>query len=620
MVLLRALIGERVDAEPDAAATLAEQCARLPLALRVAAELTVAHPAMSLAELVGELADVQRRLDLLDAGGDPRTAVRSVFSWSYRHLPADAAGTFRLIGLHPGPDLDPYAAAALTDTSIERSRYLLNLLTRAHLIQLTGPGRYGLHDLLRAYATDLASDEDPEQERRAALTRLFDHYLATAAAAMDTLVPAEQHGRPRIPPSATATPSMAGPSAARTWLDVERPNLVAVSAYTATHDWPGHTTRLATTLVRYLDLGGHYSDAVVIHTHALFAARHTGDLAAEAHARGNVGLVHFQLGRYELAADYYQEALTLSRELDDRKGEARVLISLGLIYWRQGRYGPAADDFQQALTLYRELGHRIGEARALGNLGNVCWRQGLYQQAANHGQHALALFRELDDREGEARVLGNLGLAYRRQGHYELAAEYHEQALVLSRDIGDRESEADELGNLGTVYRERGDYELAAEYHHQALALFCEIDHQAGEADALGNLGLAYLRQGRSRQAAEHHQQALALFRELGDRAGEAEVLNGVGETLYATGDLQEARDQHAAALTLATEIGDRYEQARAHNGFAHAHHASGDTDQARHHWREALALYTDLGVPDADDIRAHLTALDQVGNDDSPG
>ena len=103
--LLRILIGGRVDADPAAAGTLAGQCARLPLALRVAAEFAVSHPALTLAELTGELAAEQRRLDLLDAGGDPRTAVRGVLSWSYRQLPPRAARAFRLIGLHPGPEL-----------------------------------------------------------------------------------------------------------------------------------------------------------------------------------------------------------------------------------------------------------------------------------------------------------------------------------------------------------------------------------------------------------------------------------------------------------------------------------------------------------------------------------
>jgi DNA-binding SARP family transcriptional activator len=167
VTLLRTLLGGRVVAEPAAAATLAEQCARLPLALRVAAELAASRPATPLRQIVTDLADDRRRLDLLDAGGDRHTAVRAVFSWSYRHLPAHAAQAFRLLGIYPGPDLDPQATATLFDTSLDGARQLLDLLARAHLIQPArrhpaDTGRYGMHDLLRAYATQLASAEDTD--------------------------------------------------------------------------------------------------------------------------------------------------------------------------------------------------------------------------------------------------------------------------------------------------------------------------------------------------------------------------------------------------------------------------------------------------------------------------
>ncbi len=497
VALLGALIGGRVVTEPGAAAALAGQCAWLPLALRVAAELAATRPTTPLAALVGELADQQRRLELLNAGGDPRTAVRAVFSWSYQHLPPEVRRVFRLLGLHPGTDLDPYAAAALTHTSLDQAHHLLDVLARAHLIQTTGPGGYGMHDLLRAYATQLTHTEDSEAERRAALTRLFDHYLATAAAAMDTLHPAEAYHRPRVSPTGTPTPPMTDPPAAQAWLDAERATLTTVCAHTATHGWPDHTTSLASTLFRYLDVGGHYPDALTIHTHALHVARATGNQAGEAHA----------------------------------------LISLGFVYQRQGRYQQAAEHHQQSLALSREIGDRVSEAHSLGNLGTDYQRQGRYQQAAEHLQQALALFREIGNRVGEAHLLDHFGLVYFQQGHY--------------------------------------------------------------------------------RQAVEHHQQALALFREISDRAGEAKALNGLGETHHATGQLREARIQHTAALTLATQIGERREQARSHNGLAHTHHATGELDHAHHHWRHALTLYTDLGVPDADDVHAHLTALDQATDDD---
>ena len=106
VALLTALIGDRAEADPAAARALAGLCARLPLALRVAAELAVGRPHAPLAELAAELASQPGRLEPLDAGGDPRAAVVTVFSWSYRHLPDDAARLFRLLGLHPAQHWD----------------------------------------------------------------------------------------------------------------------------------------------------------------------------------------------------------------------------------------------------------------------------------------------------------------------------------------------------------------------------------------------------------------------------------------------------------------------------------------------------------------------------------
>jgi DNA-binding SARP family transcriptional activator len=170
--LLRSLIGGRVDADPAAAQTLAVECARLPLALCAAAELAAACPAAPLAELVRQLGDRHQRLDLLDGGGDPRTALRAVFSWSYQHLDSDSARALRLLGLHPGIDIEPHAGAALMGTTVAQARRLLSVLARAHLIRPVGPARYAMNDLLRVYAAELAVGCDSgRQEATAASAR-----------------------------------------------------------------------------------------------------------------------------------------------------------------------------------------------------------------------------------------------------------------------------------------------------------------------------------------------------------------------------------------------------------------------------------------------------------------
>ncbi|WP_020673248.1 AfsR/SARP family transcriptional regulator [Amycolatopsis nigrescens] len=566
VALLGTLIDTRVATEPKAAELLAERCVRLPLALRVAAELAISRPAARLSELAGELADRGRRLELLDAGGDQRAAVRAVFSWSYQHLPPDAARAFRLFGLHPGADLDPFAAAALLRGTLDEAVRLLGILRRAHLSQATSPGRHGMHDLLRAYAIQLAQAEEPEADRRAALTRLLDHYLGTATAAIDLLHPAELEHRPEAGEPETPRPPLPGPAEAHAWLDAELPTLTIVCGYAADHGWPGHTSRLAATLFHYLD-GGSYPNALLIHGHALRAAR-------------------------------------------DRTERAQALSHLGTVFWRLGRYPAAATHLRQALALFRELGDRVGEAHALSNIGIIDERLGNYQPAAENQQRALALYSKTGDRVGAARALSNLGIIEERQGHYLSAAERLQQGRTLCRDTGYRAGEAYTLLNLGYVSMRLGHHLSAAGHFQQALTLFQELGERRGEAYALTNLGDVDERQGHYPAAIEHHVRALELFRELGERRGEAHALNGLGEALYGTGQAVDARAQHAAALKVAIGTGDSDDQAGAHTGLAKGYRATGDLGRARYHWERALALYTKLDDPEAGNIRAHLRSL----------
>lgn len=521
--LLRTLIGPRVDADPGAAGALAGQCSRLPLALRVAAEFAAARPAVSLAELEGELADQRRRLDLLKVSGDPHSAVRAVFSWSYRHLDIGTARGFRLAGVYPGPDFDPYAAAALTGTTVERAGQLLDQLAKAHLISPAGPGRYGMHDLLRAYAVDLAGVQDTGDERRVALTRLFDHYLHAAATAMDTLFPAEAGRRPRISAPASPAPPVSEKALARAWLDAERPGLVAAAAQMAEDGWSGHVIRLATILFRYLDVGGHYAEAIAIHSHARRAASQTGDRAAEADALTSLGAIDLRQGRYQQAAGHFGQALALCRQSGDRAGEARALGNLSSLALQQGHGQEATDYIEQTLTLFREAGNRTGEGRALAQLGAIDLQRGRHRQAASHLEQALAVCRETGDRSGEAHILVDLGLAGLRQGRYAEAAGHVGDALTLCREAGDRTGEAEALNSLGEILLASGQPEQARSQHTAALGLTTQTGDEYEQARACSGVAQAYYAAGDLGRAYRYWQDALTLYVNLG--APEAEQI-----------------------------------------------------------------------------------------------
>ncbi len=535
--LLRALIGGRVDAEPAAAAVLAELCERLPLALRVAAELAAFRSDVTLAELAAEMAREHGRLHVLDADGDPRSSLRAVLSWSYRYLDSGTAQMFRLLSLHPGPSVDSYAAAALAGCAPRLASHRLGQLARAHLIQATGRDLYVMHDLLRAYASDLAAEHDGADSCRTALTRLFDHYLHVTSAMKETLFPGlgpSSRSAPGtgFPASAVSDPPFSDPEGARGWLAGQLASLIAV-VRAAADAWPGHAIALATTLYFYLDRTGRYPEAIAVHRDASRAARATGDRAAEAIALTNLGTCEWRTSRYEDAVGHLRQALALHREIGDQAGQARALGNLGLVALRQGRHQQSVTAYRQAMELYREGGNRAGEAKALVHLAIVAFEQGRFEQ-------------------------GSRGLG---------------EALALYREIGDEEGQADTLANLGTAALRLNSYELAVSYLKQALALLQKASSRSAEAHVLADLGIAVLQQGHSADAADHLQDALAMFRAMGDRNGEAEALNGLGEVFLALGQPDRSRAQYAAALTTTSETGDAYEQARALDGLGRARH-----------------------------------------------
>jgi DNA-binding SARP family transcriptional activator/tetratricopeptide (TPR) repeat protein len=547
--LLRTLIGSRVEAEPQAAAALAEQCARLPLALRVAAELAAARSTATLAELAVDLADRQRRLDLLDASGDPYVALRSVFGWSLRHLPDGAAEMFRLAGLHPGPDLDDFAAAALADCGVEQARRILRRLARAHLVHPTGPGRYGMHDLLRAYAKGLTVVDMRAVAREAALRRLFDYYLATAAEAMQLLHEADAHRRPHVSTPDTPIPELVDIQSARAWLDVERACLATMAGYAATHGWEPHAVTLSAIMYRYL-AGGLTTEALAVHGRGREAAQRVGDA----------------------------------------RGEAGTLVGLGAAYMQLCRYESATEHFERSLALYRQVGDPVGEAVALANLGALHGRVGRYRSATQCHEQALALFEQLGDTVGEARALASLGILERELGDHEASAHRHRQALALHRQVNNQSGIAYALTNLGFAVARLGRRRKALDHLNQGLALFRQLGNRHGEAHTLDRLGMVHTQFGRPHLATEHHRRAQALFQEVGDGHGQAWALNGLGEAATGAGDVVVAVTHHNEALAIATKLGARDQRARAHTGLSRAYEAAGDRVQAQLHHERVMA------------------------------
>jgi len=579
-------------------------CGYLPLAIGILAGQLRHHPSWTTADLAAELAAAKQRLELMHA---ENVSVAAAFGLSYRDLTAAQRRLFRRLGLHAGPDIDAYAAAALDGSSLATARRGLEALYDQHLITEPARGRYRLHDLLGEHARALAAADDPAA-RDAAAGRLLDYYLHTAWAAgqhIEAWVAVEGSPLPGCPPA--SVPPVSTPRQAADWLEAERANLHAAVGYAAASGRPGHATLIPAAIDGFLDSRGYWDQSLALNQAALAAARQAGDRPGQAQALLLLSVRYLMVEDPPAAAAAQRQALELYRDLGDRAGQATVLTAIGVRSVITDDYPAAAAALGQALELYRDLGHRRGQGDALGGLGMVHRATGDYPAAAACYRQALQLYRDLGHRRGQGSALAGLGAARRLAGDYPAAAAALGQALELFRDLDEPFWQATVLAGLAALQRLTGDYPAAAASGREALSLSRDLRDARTQAYALNELGLIQQLTGDYQAAADSHQQALRLSRQAGDRFGEAESLNCLAELSSRTGASQQARDHHARALAIARDLGSPPEQARALEGIGRSHLRDGHPAQAAALLRDALEIYQRIASPAARGVEETL-------------
>ncbi len=471
----------RAAAEPAAVDRIARLCACLPLALAVAAGRAAASPGFQLAALADEFAESAGRLDALEAG-DPASSVRAVFSWSTGQLGDEPARMFRLLGLHPGPDVSVPAAASLADRPEPQARSLLRQLAAAHLISEHVPGRYTFHDLLRAYAADQAQHICSRAEREAAIGRVLDHYLHTAASAAIKLNPAREPAALAAPRPGAVTSQPADYAEAVAWFEAEHQVLLAAVSLAARSGFDSHAWQLPWAMEAFLEPRGHWLQNVSVQRTALAAATRLRDVSAQAIAGRILGNACTVLGDHDQARRYYASSLALYQRLGNRLGEAKTQQGLGVLAEREGRYADALGHGEEALRLFQAIGDKAAEAVALNNVGFSYGLLGDYQQASAFCRRSLTLCAEAGYQWVEGNAWDSLGYIERRQGNLAAAATCYEHALSLYREAGDRFCAAVALIHLGDIDEMAGEPTQGRDAWQQALAILDDIQHPAADS------------------------------------------------------------------------------------------------------------------------------------------
>lgn len=588
--LLHELLGEeRARAEPAAIAELARTCAYLPLAIRIAAANLADYPHRTVADYARELATGDQLVALRNVG-DESGAVQTAFDLSYRAMPLDAQRIFRLLGLVPGPDVTPAAAAALAGTDVEEAARLLNRLARAHLMDEHAPGRYTFHDLLRAYAQDCAQYESSELERREALDRLMTWHMSAADAAATILYPDTL--RLPVPVLDVDLPraEFAGTADALAWLNSERANLVAAARHSAdvtTHPAAWHVNE---SLRSYFWGSGYTADWLTVAASALAAAKQADNPRAQAAAQLTLGDVHVALSRYSLALDHYGAALTLARKINWADAEKTYLGRVGAAYLITGDATEAIEYLSQRLALERSFDPTSpGAAAALGNVGNAYSDLGRLRMASDYQERALSLYRQLGSTRGEAAALSNLGSVAHRLGRLGDALDHLTRSRSLLHEAGIGSWEATTLFTLAGVHLELGRGADALDVVTKAKSLVGETVDAPVRAMADTVLGSVYLHLGRVADGFACYQQGYATARSTGIRWYEAVALIGLAAACSESGDSRAAHARAEEALTQARAYGYRMLEGQALTVLAEAHLRDGDHQQAKAYAGEAL-------------------------------
>ncbi|GAA1338741.1 AfsR/SARP family transcriptional regulator [Saccharothrix algeriensis] len=645
--LLAGMLGaDVVAAQAEAADELAELCAHLPLALRIAAANLLSRPETTIASYVEELR-AGNRLAALAVEGDERAAVHAAFDLSYTALKPELASLFRLLSLAPG-DITPDLAAALGGLTTQDARRRLDRLATANLVDNHAPGRYQFHDLLRDYAAERLAVEDDPAECAQAHRRLLDWSIRSVDNATDT-VKATLMRLPRDAVDSGVAPRLfATPAEALAWLDAERANLVALVLHSSDRQPDSDTWQLADALRRYFYAQGLPVEWLATAKAGLSVAQQIGDPVGEVAMLSSLGVLYWAIGQHRVAVDYFRRAIPIQRRTGAAPAaEAAVLANLGGVYIDLGELEQAAECLERALVITRGIGALQQEGIALLNLGGVYLQLGQLDRAVSSFEgsldvgnrlgvwitqadsyRALAevhLFQgrperaaQLYERAGDlyerasARGFAHIpheGLAhtYVMRGRFADAISEASRALGIAEDLGNLKGVCDAKNALGEALHGTGRHGEAVQRHTEALRIAEETGYPWGICAARRGLALAHRAAGRLDEARYSASQALDSAVRYRLRLAEVEVLALLGRVRLDQGDVAEALDHARRSLELSRSTGQRFVQARAAHVAGDAAATTGDHATARAYWTTALECFTAIGCPEAAGVRAAL-------------
>lgn len=515
--LLSVRIGTRRQIAHDDRTRLVTICGGLPLMIALLAEHVATRPASQMPEFTHQLDRRQLIVDIGEDGDGPANA-QTFFTWSYRALAAADRRLFRMLGLHPGPDISMAAACACDGRSPAETTRSLRALVGAHLLeQPDALDRYRFHDLIREFATHCAESDEQDADRQAGIGRIASFYLASATHADQMLYPSRLAAPEFADESAVEPAVLIDTAQAKSWFDRERTNLIAAVRYAATQGRHEHAWRLADSMATFFNRHGYYDDTRAVLELAVDSARVAGHRVGEATSLSGLGMAYLILGEHTRSRQCLDAALRMVEDDRHEHGQAAILNLMGRLEMQRGDPVAALGLYRRSLDIAQRIDDQQGMCWTSCRLGEVLRVTDQHDLALVQLHQAQWLAQRIGDRSAQASSMAEIGLVHRDRDEYQAAAAHCEHALGIAETIPDLAITAQVCTALAEINAARNDADTALRYARRAIALCQHIHNVAAEARAHDVLGDVHFANGDPPDAVRAWQHATDLYTRTGN-------------------------------------------------------------------------------------------------------
>ena len=373
---------------------LASLCGYLPVALSIVAEKVGRHPEGP-TETLAELRESENRLDVLATGEDEITDVRAVLEWTFRELDEDAAHMFAVLGLYPDGPLCSLAVTALSGLTFPQSRARLDRLAGYHLLDPLPDGWYAIHDLVSAFATELAERELPAADREDAVRRLRSWFLHTAQNALYAIRGIRTMFRAPPPAPGVEPRDFEDKAQAQLWFSRHRAAIRTLLAEAERDGDHGTVCGLVSVISVSLENIGARAEARLLGERGLASAQRSGDQHILGVMTNLVGVGAALDGEYERAQSLFERALTFFVTCEDWLSWRLVTSNVSDCHSTAGRHQQAVELKEKAHLKIERVGLPPEELGwSLSQLADTRIKAGDLERGLAEAEHAIELLRE----------------------------------------------------------------------------------------------------------------------------------------------------------------------------------------------------------------------------------